>query len=292
MPPFFDACRSYGVKHVVMMTVMHADTMTMLPHHKAERQFIAALTKASSAAYNEVSPLAHTLEPLRPLVAATDAGDEPASEAAATESAAESAPVSPGRPTFTLVRPSWFMENLTRPGIHLPDILETDELYMPAGTGRVHLVHGSDVGEVVARLLVDNADGERPHAAHCDTAYAITSAQALTFAEVSGGQAVRTLVGGSAACCFGISALLIVCPSVWCVADRGGAVGRCGQTHPIHKRMGGAVCVAHHAQTRPADDASYGHDAAVQLGHCWWQRGDTHADGQGLIWGPRAAYPA
>jgi uncharacterized protein YbjT (DUF2867 family) len=290
MPPFFDACREYGIKHAVMMTVMHADTTTQLPHHTAEKQFIAALKKSSSADYAEVAPLEATMDPRRPLIAV---GEPELPGSASAAAGAESAPAAPAvsassseRPTFTLVRPSWFMENLTRPGIHLPDVLERDELYMPAGNGRVHLVHGSDVGEVVARLLVDNPEGERPHEAHCDTAYAITSAEALTFAEVSRFVCTHAYSLDSTMCTL-IERYLPV--RLWQVADRSRDVRGRWEADPLHQRMGCAVHLAHHSVPRAANDDGCGDGCSVLLRHRRGARRDTHPHSHGLVRGQGAS---
>ncbi|KAA0172778.1 hypothetical protein FNF27_05758 [Cafeteria roenbergensis] len=226
IPGFLDACREARVRHVVMMTVMHADSMTALPHHTAEKQLIAACA-GDSGAIKEVVPVAHTDTPSATLAlwegedlsihhaAVTTLSDEdraapaaaaamgeaaPRSYAAAAAAAAPaeshkpgeadasaeaSAPASDPGMTYTAVRPAWFMENLTRPGIHLPDIREHSQLYMPAGDGRVHLVHGSDVGEVIARLCLNNPEGPRPLPDHLGKAYALTGTQLLTFSEIA-----------------------------------------------------------------------------------------------------------
>lgn len=206
---------------------MHADSMTALPHHTAEKQLIAACA-GDSGAIKEVVPVPHTDAPSAtlalwdeedlsihhaPITALSDedrAAPTPAAhkDEAAPRSYAAAAAAAPAKSheprgaaspdasaeasdsssdtgmTYTAVRPAWFMENLTRPGIHLPDIREHSQLYMPAGNGRVHLVHGSDVGEVIARLCLNNPEGPRPLPDHLGKAYALTGTQLLTFTEV------------------------------------------------------------------------------------------------------------
>jgi len=228
VPPFLDACRDAGVKHVVMMTVrvcghddgmacqnlrpvphaarllhqrfgaqvMHADTLTVVPHHKAEKQLRAACA-GDSTDFAAIEPLPGKLESddgdLR--LWEDEAIDTVPDDTAGAGDSGDDAPDAGRLPpddglgmTFTLIRPSWFMENLARPGIHLPDIVESDLLYMPAGSGRVHVVHGSDVGEVIARLCMNEPGAVRPRAAHCGQAYALTGSERPSFEEVRDGR--------------------------------------------------------------------------------------------------------
>ncbi|GMA16843.1 SDR family oxidoreductase [Deinococcus metallilatus] len=75
---------------------------------------------------------------------------------------------------YTLLRPSFFMQNLTT--MHLPE-LRQGEVFVPAGRGRTSFVDTRDVGEVGALVLTEPG--------HAGQAYELTSAEALTYAEVA-----------------------------------------------------------------------------------------------------------
>lgn len=78
--------------------------------------------------------------------------------------------------TWTFVRPSFFMQNLTT--THLTDVRDRDELLLPAGTGATAFIDVEDVADVAAVALADPA-------AHRDTAWTPTGPAALTYAEVA-----------------------------------------------------------------------------------------------------------
>ncbi len=59
----------------------------------------------------------------------------------------------------TFLRASYFMQNLTE--IHLPEIVARDEIFIPAGNGRVGLVDARDVGAVAATVLTDPQTSSR-----------------------------------------------------------------------------------------------------------------------------------
>ncbi|WP_363465180.1 SDR family oxidoreductase [Halogeometricum borinquense] len=54
---------------------------------------------------------------------------------------------------YTFLRASWFMQNLS--GIHRPEITADDEIYIPAGDGRLGFIDASDVAAVVATVLTE-----------------------------------------------------------------------------------------------------------------------------------------
>ncbi len=76
---------------------------------------------------------------------------------------------------YTFLRAAYFMENLT--GIHRPEIVERDELYVPAGDGALGLVDARDVAAVAAAALTEPG--------HRNRAYDVTGPDALTFDEMA-----------------------------------------------------------------------------------------------------------
>lgn len=78
--------------------------------------------------------------------------------------------------TWTFVRPSFFMENLS--STHAVDVRDRDSIIVPAGSGRTSFVAASDVAAVAATALLDPA-------AHRDLAWTPTGPAALTYAEVA-----------------------------------------------------------------------------------------------------------
>jgi uncharacterized protein YbjT (DUF2867 family) len=77
--------------------------------------------------------------------------------------------------SWTLLRPSFFMQNLTT--THLSEIRDRDEIYVPAGNGRTNFIDVADIGEVAALCLTTTGHERR--------AYEITGTEALTYAEVA-----------------------------------------------------------------------------------------------------------
>jgi uncharacterized protein YbjT (DUF2867 family) len=78
--------------------------------------------------------------------------------------------------TWTFVRPSFFMQNLTT--THVSDVRDRDELLLPAGHGRTAFVDVEDVAAVAAEALLHPA-------AHVGRAWTPTGPQALTYDEVT-----------------------------------------------------------------------------------------------------------
>lgn len=76
-------------------------------------------------------------------------------------------------PTF--LRASWFFQNFS--GIHRQEIVERDEIYVPAGSGAVSAVDARDVAAVAAAALTESGHGHR--------AYDLTGPVALTFEDVA-----------------------------------------------------------------------------------------------------------
>lgn len=98
---------------------------------------------------------------------------------------AESNPIVPHRrvedwlkangPAWTMLRPSFFMQNLST--THREDILEHDEIFVPAGRGETSFIDVRDIAEVAVKALVE--DGHR------NTAYELTGSEALTYQEAA-----------------------------------------------------------------------------------------------------------
>ncbi|QPV61243.1 SDR family oxidoreductase [Halosimplex litoreum] len=76
---------------------------------------------------------------------------------------------------YTFLRASFFVQNLSE--VHGRDVVERDEIFVPAGDGATSFVDARDVGEVAAVVLTE--DG------HADRAYDLTGPAALTYEEVA-----------------------------------------------------------------------------------------------------------
>lgn len=74
-----------------------------------------------------------------------------------------------------LLRASFFMQNLVE--VHRADVLERDEIFVPAGDGETSFVDARDVAAVAAVVLTENG--------HADRAYDVTGPEALTYHEVA-----------------------------------------------------------------------------------------------------------
>lgn len=77
----------------------------------------------------------------------------------------------------TILRPSWFMQNLDE-GFLQPGLAADGVLALPAGDGAEAFVDARDIADVAAAALLDPA-------AHAGRAYEITGPQALTHHEVA-----------------------------------------------------------------------------------------------------------
>lgn len=76
---------------------------------------------------------------------------------------------------YTLLRASFFMQNLLE--VHRPDIVEHDEIYVPAGNGKTSFVDARDVGEAAGIVLTE--------AGHANRAYDLTGPEALDYGAVA-----------------------------------------------------------------------------------------------------------
>ena len=79
-------------------------------------------------------------------------------------------------PEWAVLRPSWFMQNLTE-NQHLPTILENDAIYTATGDGRVAFVDAADIASCAAALLtaerIENGD------------HVLTGPEALSYGDVA-----------------------------------------------------------------------------------------------------------
>jgi len=75
----------------------------------------------------------------------------------------------------TFLRASFFMQNLLE--VHRRDIVEHDEIFVPAGTGRTSFVDARDLGEVAAVVLTEPG--------HENRAYDLTGPEALDYNAVA-----------------------------------------------------------------------------------------------------------
>lgn len=76
---------------------------------------------------------------------------------------------------YTLLRASFFMQNLLE--VHGRDIVEHDEVFVPAGSGKTSFVDARDIGEVAAVVLSESG--------HTNRAYEITGPEALDYGAVA-----------------------------------------------------------------------------------------------------------
>jgi len=76
---------------------------------------------------------------------------------------------------YTFLRASFFVQNLS--AVHGEDVVERDQIFVPAGDGATSFVDARDVGAVAAVVLTE--DG------HENRAYDLTGPEALTYEEVA-----------------------------------------------------------------------------------------------------------
>lgn len=77
--------------------------------------------------------------------------------------------------SYTFLRAGFFMQNLDT--THRADLLERDELFMPAGRGKTSFIDVRDIGEVGALALAESGHEKR--------AYSLTGDAALDYDEVA-----------------------------------------------------------------------------------------------------------
>lgn len=88
-------------------------------------------------------------------------------------------------PEWTVLRPSWFMQNLADPRHHLAHGLKRGQLVTATGTGRVAFVDAEDIASVAARALLDTRSHDAAHVLTGPTAHAYDEV-ATVAAEVIG----------------------------------------------------------------------------------------------------------
>ena len=76
---------------------------------------------------------------------------------------------------YTLLRASFFMQNLLE--VHRRDIVDHDEIFVPAGNGKTSFVDARDIGGVAAVVLTESG--------HANRAYDLTGSEALNYGEVA-----------------------------------------------------------------------------------------------------------
>jgi len=76
---------------------------------------------------------------------------------------------------YTLLRASFFMQNLSE--VHRRDIVDHDEIFVPAGSGKTSFVDARDLGAVAAVVLTESG--------HANQAYELTGPEALDYGEVA-----------------------------------------------------------------------------------------------------------
>ncbi|WP_049804940.1 SDR family oxidoreductase [Natrinema pellirubrum] len=76
---------------------------------------------------------------------------------------------------YTLLRSSFFMQNLLE--VHRPDIVERNEIFVPAGRGETSFVDARDIGEAAAVVLTESG--------HTNRAYDLTGPEALDYGTVA-----------------------------------------------------------------------------------------------------------
>ena len=79
------------------------------------------------------------------------------------------------RAPFTFIRPNFYMQNLVT--FYKEDIRERSEIFLPAGNGRMAFVDVRDVGEIAAKILME--DG------HLGNAYTVSGPESLNYIQVA-----------------------------------------------------------------------------------------------------------
>jgi uncharacterized protein YbjT (DUF2867 family) len=76
---------------------------------------------------------------------------------------------------WTMLRCGFFMQNLDT--THCADIVEHDDIFVPAGNGRTAFIDVRDIGEVAARALTEPG--------HENVAYPLTGSESLSYDDVA-----------------------------------------------------------------------------------------------------------
>jgi uncharacterized protein YbjT (DUF2867 family) len=75
----------------------------------------------------------------------------------------------------TLIRPSFFMQNLTT--THLEEIRDEKRIFVPTGKGKTNFIDTRDIGEICARVFLDEK--------YINQAYTITGETSYTHGEIA-----------------------------------------------------------------------------------------------------------
>lgn len=78
-------------------------------------------------------------------------------------------------PAWTMLRPGFFFQNLIAP--HGPDVVEHDQIYLPAGRGRTAFVDARDVADAAVRVLTEPG--------HEGKGYELTAGEPLRYDEIA-----------------------------------------------------------------------------------------------------------
>ncbi|MEE1938995.1 NAD(P)H-binding protein [Streptomyces sp. TRM 70361] len=84
-------------------------------------------------------------------------------------------------PRWAVLKPSWFMQNLTGAHPLAEGVRATGELVTAAGDGRLALVDARDIAAVAATLLLDGGDGGGRESAE----YLVTGPEALSYGDAA-----------------------------------------------------------------------------------------------------------
>lgn len=77
---------------------------------------------------------------------------------------------------YAHIRPSFFMQNLT--GVHLKEIQENGEIFIPAGRSRCSFIDAKDIGLVVANLLTNPEK-------YSKTTHTVTGPESLDYYQIA-----------------------------------------------------------------------------------------------------------
>lgn len=77
---------------------------------------------------------------------------------------------------YTFLRPAYFMQNFTTTLRH--DLIQYQQIYLPAGGAKFTLIDVRDIGEVAAKILINIS-------AHVNQSYELTCKEVLTFSEMA-----------------------------------------------------------------------------------------------------------
>ncbi|MCX7904971.1 MAG: NmrA family NAD(P)-binding protein, partial [Caloramator sp.] len=77
---------------------------------------------------------------------------------------------------YSHIRPSFFMQNIS--GIHLLEIKEKNEIFIPAGKSKISFIDTADIGLAIATILNEPEK-------YKNTAYTLTGLESLNFYQIA-----------------------------------------------------------------------------------------------------------